>query len=180
MNALQAVAICLGGFFTLLGLWILMSPEESQRFFRELPRNETIGRVLMFVDVFWSLRVFHPMNLGGWNSIKKYVYLLSPFIYWFIIRYVNSYLGARSIGLFLILLAKQLLLITFLRDEPSRLVITTLAYIWVVLGIIFFCAPYLMRDLTLLLQATSQRWKWTGKMNILAGCVLFALGIFAY
>lgn len=180
VNALQMVALGLGGVGVVAGMWAQKFPERTQEFCRGFPRNERIGRVLMLVDMAWSLYLFHKMNLGGWNQIKPVTYALSPLIYWFIITYVNQYLGARSLALFLILAAKPLVWICFLRDEPSRLVITTLAYVWVVLGICFFAAPHWLRDVIHFWQASPGRWAFGCRAKVVAGLGLIALGLFVY
>ena len=180
MNHLQIVALGLGGLGLAGGAWALRSPEVAQRFYRELPRNEKLGRVLMVVNVVWSLYLFHLMRLGGWEWIKPIVYAASPLIYWLIISQANHYLGARSVALFLILAAKPIVNICFLRDESSRLVITTLAYLWVALGICFVAAPHWMRDLIAFFQSRPDRWAWGCRMKMAGGAALIALAFLAY
>ncbi len=189
MNHLQVIALSLGGFGILCGLWASYFPQEAQQFFREFPRNEKIGRVLMLINVAWSLYLFNQMDLGPWEKvyplgielkIKSIVYILSPLIYWFIIRYINHYLGARGLAWLLILAAKPITKICFLRDEPSRLIITTLAYSWVIIGILIFSAPHWLRNWLTFWQANSQRWTWGCRAKIIFGCALVALGLFAY
>ncbi len=190
INALQTVAIGLGilGFGT--GVWALFCKEKAQHFSRNFPRNDQIGRVLMLIDVVWSLYLFQKMKLGDWDSIKPVipicgyhfplVYLYGVFIYLFIIRYVNHYLGARSLALFLILAAKPIVNICFLRDEPLRLIITSLAYFWVVIGICFAVAPHWMRNMIEFWQASPSRWAWGCRMKIIFGLFLIGLGWFVY
>ncbi len=180
MNALKMVALGLGGIGVVGGAWALRFPKEAQDFLRKLPRNEMVGRVLMLVDVAWSIWLFNKMDLGGWNWAKQPVTVLSPFIYLYIIFLVNNYLGARSLALFMILLAKPVVNICFLRDEPSRLVITTLAYVWVVAGICIFSVPHWLRDWIGYWEASATRWAWGCRAKVAFGCLLIALGIFAY
>ncbi len=192
MNALQAIAIGIGIFGIVTGLWGLSQVENAQRFFRELPRNQIIGRILMAINVAWSLYLFNQMDLGdspvfllgmklgSWNQIKQLTYLAGPFIYLFIIFYVNQYLGARSIAFFLILVAKPILAVCFLRDETSRLVITTLAYLGVVVGIFFFAMPHWMRDMISFFQSSPTRWSWGCKSKVAFGACLILLAAIAY
>jgi hypothetical protein len=179
-HALSAVALCLGVFGLVGGIWALRSPDSAQRFCRGFPRNENIGRILILIDLVWSLLLLEMMNLGGWNQYKKIVYGLSPIIYIYIIRYVNHYLGARSLALFLILAAKPVVIICFLRDEPSRLILTTLAYIWVAMGMCFVAAPHWMRDLIAYFTASPVRWEWGSRLKVAASGCLLALGLFVY
>ena len=180
MNHLQLVALGLGGLGLAGGAWALRSPETAQRFWRELPRNQTLGRFLMLVNVVWALFLFHKMKLGDWDWIKRVVYVSSPLIYWLIIRQANHYLGARSVALFLILAAKPVVNICFLRDESSRLVITTLAYLWVAAGICIVAVPHWMRDLIAFFQASPERWRRSCQIKIAASLTLIALAFFVY
>lgn len=180
MNALQLIALGMGGLGVGTGSWMLRSPQAAQRFLRQLPRNERVGRVLMAVNVAWSLWLFNQMNLYSWNARKPIVLWLGPLIYWFIIRYVNQYLGARSLAWLLILAAKPVLNVCLLRDEPSRLVVTVLACLWVVLGICFFCAPHWFRDWIAFWQATPGRWTWGCRSKVAFGGGLILLALFVY
>lgn len=191
MNQLQAIALGIGLAGIATGFWGLYQIDHAQRFLRELPRNQMIGRILMAVDVAWSLYLFTKMDLGNsrfsflgvltsWNQLKQLVYLIGPLIYFFIIIYVNQYLGARSIAFFLILIAKPVLWVCFMRDETSRLVITTLAYLSVVMGIFFFAIPHWMRDMIHFWQANPSRWALGCKGKILFGACLVGLAVFAY
>jgi hypothetical protein len=82
--------------------------------------------------------------------------------------------------LFLILAAKPVTQICFLRDEPSRLVLTTLAYFWVALGICFFSAPHWMRDVIAFWQARPSRWIWGCRSKVAFGALLIGLALFAF
>src|SRR5689334_3799532 len=115
--ALPAVAIIAGLINVAGGWWALQSPQNAQQFMRELPRNQTLGRVLIGVDLVWSLYLYYEsrLELGGYLEFfsphEPGIYLLSPFIYFFIVKYVDNYLGARSVALFLLLVAKPVLVI---------------------------------------------------------------------
>ena len=180
MNALQLVALFFGILCLFSGLWALQFPTTAQRFCREIPRNQMVGRILILIDLVWALFLLRKMKLGNWEFIKPIVYSLSIFIYWFIIRYVNHYLGARSIALFLILLAKPILSICFLRDEASRLVITSLVYLQIIIGICFTVAPHWMRDMIRFWQASPTRWSFGCQTKMFVGVILISLGIFVY
>lgn len=180
MNPLQLTALGVGAIGALTALWGLKSPESAKRFFRELPRNESIGRILILIDTIWSLYLLGKLNLGDWNWIKSVVYLLSPVIYFYIIFYVNHYLGARSFALLLILAAKPVLWLCFLRDDPARLVMVSIAYLWIIFGICIFSAPHWLRDIIAYFESNSQRWDWSCRAKFVFGLALVALGIFVY
>jgi len=180
MNNLRIVALILGGLGVAGGAWALCFPDVAQRFFRELPRNQTLGRILMAVNVAWALWLLEPMRLGEWEWIKRVLYVLGPVFYLLIIFYARNYLGARSVALFLILAAKPVVNICFLRDEPSRLAVTTLAYLGVAAGICLVAVPHWMRDLFSFFRARPERWAWGCRMKIAMGAALIALAFLAY
>jgi hypothetical protein len=178
--SLRTVSLTLGALGLGGGLWALRFPETAKRFYRELPRNQRVGRILLLVDLVWVLWVFAPMRLGGWEWIKPIFLYASPLIYWFIITCVNQYLGARSVALFLILLAKPVVIVCFLYDTPLRLVLVTLAYLWVVMGICFVAAPHWMRDAVAFLEGRPGRWICGCWLKVVVSVVLIGLGFFAF
>jgi hypothetical protein len=191
MNALQGVSLLLGTLGGAAGIWSLTDREGAQRFLKNLPRNQKIGRVLMAVNVVWSLYLLGKMNLGGWNWIRPplnpgapnfIIWCFLAFaIWWFIITYVNQYIGARSIALLLILAAKPILSICFLHeDQPWRLVITTIAYIWIIKGICIFSVPHWMRDIVAYSAASPKLWDRSCYVKIGCSVVLLLLGFFVY
>ncbi len=181
-----------GGLGFAGGVLALQFPNSMQTFLRRLPRNEALGRVLIAIDLVWSIYLYRQWNfeiqlkpfgiipLHVFGPKEQGIYFLAPFIYWFIIRYVNHYLGARSLALLLILAAKPVVQICFLSDEPLSLVMTTLAYLWVVMGICFVSAPHWLRDLINFWQGSPMRWKVWCWAKMIMGCGIFALGLFVY
>jgi len=180
MNALQMIALGLGMAGLAASLWSMSFPQQAQKFFSAFPRNETIGRVLMLIDVAWCMWLLDKMNLGSWNEKKTIAYAISPFLYLLIITQVNHYLGARSLALLLILAAKPVVWVCFLRAEPSSLVLTTLAYLWVVMGICFFAAPHWLRDCVNFWCASPSRWTWGCRLKMTFSAALICLGLFVY
>jgi hypothetical protein len=180
VNTLRFIALGVGAVSITKALWGLNSPESAKRFLRELPRNETVGRILMLIDTIWALYLLGKLNLGDWNWIKPVVFTLSPVIYFYIIFFVNHYLGARSLALLLILAAKPVLWICFLRDDPARLIMTSIAYLWIIMGICFFSAPHWLRDCIAFFESNPRRWDWGCRTKFVFGLSLVALGIFVY
>ena len=73
--------------------------------------------------------------------------------------YVEEFLAARALGMVLLLAAEVLLESAVLRTEPSRLLLVTLAYGWVVAGLFMVGMPYLVRDAISLVTASTTRWR---------------------
>ena len=192
MDALKIVALLVGGFGLTGGVLALQFPNSMQAFLRRLPRNEALGRILIAIDLVWSIYLYRQWKFEiQWKPLgiiplhifdpkEPGIYFLAPLIYLFIIWYVNHYLGARSVALLLILAAKPVIQICFLSDEPWSLVMTTLAYLWVVAGICFVSAPHWMRDLIHFWQGNGARWKTWCWIKMIMGAGILALGLFVY
>jgi hypothetical protein len=180
MNWLKIIALLLGILSIATGIWALYSPDQVRRVLKNLPRNQTVGRVLMAINLILITYVLYHSDLRDWNWIKLPFFVLALPIYIFIISLVNQYLGARSIALFLLIVADPVLRVCFLREEPSSLVITTIAYIWITLGICFFMVPHWFRDWISFWTCVESRIKWSGRARVILGISLILLGVFAY
>lgn len=180
MNWLKIIALLLGMLALATGFWSIFYPEQTKRILRGLPRNQVLGCFLMAINLALVTYVIHQNDLRDWNWIKQPFYTLVLPIYIFIISLVNQYLGARSIALFLIIIADPVLQVCFLREERSSLVITTIAYIWITLGICFFAVPHWFRDWISYWTSSPARMMWGGRVRIALGVSLVLLGLFAY
>ncbi len=196
MNHLQLLSLSIGIFAVGFGWWCLQAPEASKRVITRIPRNVMLGRVLMLIDSVWSIYLLDKMEIsmltlhpGGGRGISLMVILAllvkhwplgGILVYLFIITYVDHYLAARSIGLFLILAAKPVLWICFMRDEPARLVIVVFAYLWIIWGMCIVSAPHWLRDVIEYCKKTPGRWIFAARAKILFGLALIGLGLIAY
>ncbi len=189
MNDVQLLFVSIGVVAIGVGWWCLSSPESSRLTVARIPRSVGFGRVLMLVDACWSIYLLDKMEIGflrgagfgGFLGIFVHHWWLGGLtVYGFVIFYVDHYLGARSIGLFLILVAKPILWICFLHDERVKLVMVVLAYTWIVWGICIVSAPHWLRDAIDFWKKTPERWLLGARAKILFGFVLIALGLMAH
>ena len=93
---------------------------------------------------------------------------------WF---FVEEFLVARALGMLLLLAAEPLLESAALRDEPSRLLLTVLAYAWAVAGLAFVGMPYLLRDLLDWFAASPVRWKISCLGGMVYGIALIVCAV---
>jgi hypothetical protein len=184
MTPFQILSFGLGLLALVVGFISLQFPTTVQQFMKNLPRNEWLGKILFLFNLVWALWLLSQMQLGEWEYLrfirllptKTLAYVLSPVIYIFVITYLNKYLGARSLGLFLILAAKPLTWICFLSKTPWSVVISALAYIWLVLGMCFVAVPHWMRDLISFCTANPNRWRWACLFRMVLGVFLIFVG----
>ena len=80
----------------------------------------------------------------------------------------------------LLLIAKQMVDAADLSLTPWRLVVTVVAYFWVVAAIWLTVAPHHFRDLLGFVMADDKRCRLACSAGIVVGLALVALGVFVY
>ena len=80
----------------------------------------------------------------------------------------------------LLLAAEPLLDAAFFRYETSRLVLTVLAYIFIVFGLIWVTMPYMLRDQITWLSKRAGRWRGVHALAFIYGGALIGLALFYY
>lgn len=150
--------------------------EQALRF----PRSVLWGRVLMFfVTILAGVNLYHAAS-DEWAWARPFVILAVPVAYWLVIQYGDSFLSVRAAGALLLFLAKLMVTAADRSDHPWRLVVTVLAYIWVVAGIWMAAAPHQVRDVLKILMANDRRCRIACAVSALLGAGLVLLGTFVY
>jgi hypothetical protein len=96
------------------------------------------------------------------------------------VRFVDEFLAVRALGILFLLAAEPLLDAAFFRYETSRLVLTVLAYILIVLGLIWVTMPYTLRDQINWLGRKTARWRGLHALSLIYGGALIGLALFYY
>jgi hypothetical protein len=103
-----------------------------------------------------------------------------PVLYFAIINYADQYLAARGFGILLLLAARPMLAAAFVQESASRLVITVLAYIWIVAGMIFVGAPHRLRDTIAWSTRSVERLRLICALRFVFGLALIFLAFAVY
>ena len=138
-----------------LALWL---QPQAIAWARAFPRSRGNAGVLLAVAAVWSFLLVRDIDLGEFSPLRTVMLaaiVAGSILAWF---YVEEFLAARALGMLLLLAAEPLLESAVLRDEPSRLLLAALAYVWVIAGLFFIGMPYLLRDL--ISWATAKSWRW--------------------
>lgn len=162
--------------------------EQYRSFIRDLPRNQTWARVLLLVDVVWSapltlnfLRSMEvPPQIYGIDLAVLIYFVIAPAAFIYILIFVNNYLGARTAGWFLILLAKPVLLACLVRDTPAKFVLVVMAYLWVVWGMLMIAVPHFLRDVIAFHLEKPAVLRRSLRFKGFLGLALIALGVFVF
>jgi hypothetical protein len=112
------------------------------------------------------------IDLGEFSPLRRFMLLgiaVGAVLSWF---FVEEFLAVRALGMLLLLAAEPLLESAVLRDEPSRLLLTILAYGWASAGLVFVGMPYVLRDVIGWFSANPLRWKISCLAGIAYGTAL--------
>src|SRR5947208_13705608 len=97
--------------------------------------------------------------MGGFSAFGRPFLILLPIASFLTLRYVDEFLAVRALGILALLMAEPLLDAAFFRYVSIRLVLTVLAYLLVVLGLIWVMVPYKLRDQIGWFNKTTARWR---------------------
>jgi len=177
---LTQVAVVLGLIYLAAYGWMLAQPVQSEKWLLGFPRNYPAGVFLGAVATAWMIWLVQTADLMEYTPHR------TKFVFGFLILgvlsivFLKEFLAVRAGGVLALFVAKIMLDSAFLRDEPSRLVITILAYLFIVKGMVLVASPYLLRDLLQWLTARPVRFRALRYGGFGLGIVLLLLGIFVY
>ena len=104
--------------------------------FRNFLVRETAGAVLLTIDLVWSFWLLATMEMGEFSNFRRPLLIILPIGFVLVLRFVDEFLAVRALGILCLLAAEPLLDAAFLRPEMSRLLVTVLAYLMIVAGLV--------------------------------------------
>lgn len=156
---LQTAGLAAGLLLLVSHAAALVAPGPSLDFARALPRSRVWGTILLAIAAVWSFVLVRGLDLGEFSPLRGAMLVgivVGAILAWL---FMEEFLAARALGMLLLLAAEPLLESAVLREEPSRLFLTVLAYAWASAGLFFVGMPYLLRDLIGWFTANPIRWK---------------------
>lgn len=178
--SLNWVAILAGALVVGLRLPGVLAPAAYRRFCVALPRNVTLGRVLITIVALIVWWVMYHAATDDWKWAQPLVVIGVPIGYWLVIQFATNYLSLRAIAALLLLGAKQILVAADQSDSSGRLIMTVFAYLWVVAAIWMAAAPHHIRDVIGWSMASDQRCRQLCAVSVVGGLALIGLGLFVY
>lgn len=142
--SLYTVGLIAGAMLALLGLLAMFLPADKM--LPRFPRSRSAGTVLLTIDLAWSFWLLATMEMGEFSGFRRPLMIVLPVGFFLVLFFVDEFLAVRALGILCLLAAEPLLDAAFLRPEASRLLVTVLAYVLIVKGLIWVTLPYLMRD----------------------------------
>ena len=144
--SLQTAGFLAGFFLLLIGVPGVIIPDYSRSLAKRLPRSRVAGFLILTVDLFWALWLLATMEMGEFQSFRRPLLIILPIGFFLVLRFVDEFLAVRALGILFLLAAEPLLDAAFFRVESTRLFVTTLAYLLIVIGLFWVTMPYLLRD----------------------------------
>lgn len=179
MSALAAFAWILGTFAIGGGLLAAGAPNLMRRGMAAYPRSIWPGRILLAIDLVWSAYEVSQMHLGGADALKVHLYWLVPVGIIVGAVYLDELLSVRALGGFLLLLAGPILDAARWHPSSWRLVMTILAYLWIVAGLTFLLTPWWFRRIMMRFDSDAAL-RIGGIAKALFGAGLLALALLVY
>lgn len=159
----------------------IKNPEGFQQQIRDFPRSEWPGRILTAISLPWAayyLIITPPV--AGNSMLTKLVMVLTPVAFVLVMKYLNELLSARALGGFLMLLATPMLQMARLHESSWSVVISVLAYIIAIKGMVLVLSPFRFRQSSEWLMAKPQMYRMAKIVGLDIGFGMLALGLLVY
>jgi hypothetical protein len=170
--SLQLVGIIVGLLLVGLHLYAFLAPAKVQDLLKQFPRHKQIGIVLLVIDLIWCFWLISNIDLGEFYTLKKPLQMIIPIAGVLIIIYVDEFLAVRALGILLLLLSCPILEAAFLKPPMSRLLLSGLAYVWILFALFWVGMPYLLRDQIRWASGSEGRWKGLAAAGIAYGALI--------
>jgi hypothetical protein len=138
--------------------WAWLKRREAQAFLQSFPRSYPWGVVLLSLGYAWAMLALSYMDMGEFFYLRDKMCLIVSAFFVGMLVYVREFLAVRALGCLLLLVAGLVLEAAFLKPQISRLLMPSLAYVWIIAGMFFVGMPYTMRDAVNWVTAKPSRW----------------------
>ena len=177
---LQTAGIILGILLVAAHAFAFWKRELLGDWLKRMPRNKNAGVIILAFDAVWAWILISEMDLGEFYTIERFLQLLVPVTFLFVINFVDEFLAVRAVGVLLLLAATPILNAAFLQPQASRLLLPILAYAWIIIGLFWVGMPYLMRDQIKWVTSSTGRWNGTCAAGAAYGMVVLAAAVLFY
>jgi hypothetical protein len=181
MSELSIAALLIGLLALAGGTVSLLAPARIRAGLAAFPRSVWPGRVLAAIDLVWAAYELSLMHLGMFDAWKVHLYWLTPVAIVLCAVYLDELLSPRALGGLLLLAAGPVLDIARWHPSQWRLVITVIAYLWILFGLVFLLSPWWFRRISLWLTGRGDKAvRFAGLLKALFGIGLIALALLVY
>lgn len=178
--SLRTVGLLVGLLLIVFHVMALVRQQKVLPWLSSVPRSLNIGTVFLTISFLWAWMVATSMDLGEFHHVRWLAQFALPLFFVGTLFIANDYLGARAIGMFLLLAACPVLDAAFLKLPQSRLLLSLLAYGWIVAGLFWVGMPFTMRDQIAWLQAKPARYRYACFAGIAYGVLVLTAALLFY
>ncbi len=178
--SLKTVGILVGLIWIAVHALAVARPEQARGWLQRFPRSRTTGLVLLTVDFIWTYVLVYKMDWGEFYYLQTPVMLALPVFFYLVIRYVDEFLAVRALGILGLLAAAPVLDAALFQPPESRKLVVALAYVWVVMGLIWVGQPHLLRDQIGWLNRSAVRWQAAAWGGLLFGAAVLLCAVAWY
>jgi len=177
--SLQAAGIIAGVFLVLISLPGLLKPNLAS-VAQKFPRSHVAGVFLLTISLVWTFWLLATIQMGEFSAFRRPLLIALPIGYGLVLRFVGEFLAVRALGILCLLAAEPLLDAAFLRYEPSRLLLTALAYLLILAGLFWVAIPYVLRDQINWSTRSVFRWRFLHAIALIYGGVILTVAFQRY
>ena len=177
---LSTVAAGVGLLYALPHVYGLLKPAPFAAAIRKFPRSMPIGWVLTLGATAWFLYYVSLETVADFASMKRFLYLLFGAVGLGTCLFVRDFLAVRGLAVTMLLCAKLITDTARVVDTDWRLVLVTLAYVWVFAGMWLTISPWRLRDLIEWGTASEGRTRLFSGLRLGFGVFLLLLAVTVY
>jgi hypothetical protein len=177
---LSVLAVLLGLIAALPAVYGVARPGAFGNVARRFPRYTPVGYVFIIVATLWFLTLLKQESIADFAAFKPFLYLLFAAVGLGACLFVKDYLPVRGLAVLYLLLAKLMVDTARWVETDWRLVITTWAYVLVILGMWFTISPWRLRDLLNWFTASEKRTRVVSGVRLAFGVFVVILGLTVY
>jgi hypothetical protein len=178
--SLATISSIVGVILIIMALPAVLIPISWRMLLERFPRNTTAAALLTAVDLTWIALIVFNAHLGRFEVYKPALYLVTPAAFFLLLKFLDELLAPRALGGFLLLAANPILNAARWHDSEARLVMTSLAYVFVIVGTILVLSPYRFRLWLLFWHANPTRARIGGLLGLALGVLVIILGLRVY
>ena len=174
---LSTLAIGLGAALAVPHIYGLAKPAAAAAAIRKFPRSLAWGYVLMAIGTAWFLWNLSSETISDFASYKKLMLIGFGAVGLLTCVYVKDFLAVRGLAIVMLLTAKVMLDTARWHSSSWHLLISVLAYGWILAGMWFTISPWRLRDLIDWSTADLKRVRIISAFRLGLGLLILILGV---
>lgn len=174
---LATLSILIGTLVVLSDAYGLLQPRAFGDLVLRFPRSYSAGVVLTLIGTAWFVWILQHETLADFDVHRTKMQVIFGAIGFSACLFLKDFLAVRGLAVVLLLLAKTV--VDTARFHPSdwRILLVTIAYVWVIMGMMFTVSPWRLRDILEWKCGNENRIRIFSSMRVGLGVLLILLGL---